>query len=83
MRPREDFIVESDDGDRFFGHGPCRLLRAVSVYGSLYAAASSMKMAYTKATRLLHDAEKALGYRLVGCHSRLLSVPVVRVAELQ
>ena len=64
MRPREDFIIESDDGDRFFGHGPCRLLRAVSVYGSLYAAASSMKMAYTKATRLLHDAEKALGFKL-------------------
>ncbi len=64
MRPREDFIVESDDGERFFGNGPCRLLRAVSVYGSLHAAASSMKMAYTKATRLVREAEKALGFNL-------------------
>ena len=64
MRPRVDFIIESDDGDRFFGHGPCRLLRAVSVYGSLYAASSSMKMAYTKATRLINEAEKALGCKL-------------------
>jgi molybdate transport repressor ModE-like protein len=50
-----------EDGVRFFGEGPYRLLRAVQRTGSLHAAALSMDMAYTKALKLLHHAEAAMG----------------------
>ena len=50
-----------DEGEKFFGEGPCRLLRAVEQTGSLRAAAASMGMAYTKALKLLRRAEAALG----------------------
>ena len=53
-----------EQGDKFFGEGPCRLLRAVEEAGSLHAAALSMGMAYTKAMKLLKTAERALGYPL-------------------
>ena len=51
-----------ENGEKFFGEGPARLLRAVEETGSLRSAAMSMGMAYTKALRLLHNAEAALGY---------------------
>ena len=50
--------------ERFFGEGPCRLLRGIEVHGSLRASAQSMGMAYTKAFRLIRHAEEALGYPL-------------------
>lgn len=50
-----------DEGQRFFGDGPCRLLRLVEQTGSLRAAAQQMDMAYTKAMKLLKHAEEALG----------------------
>ena len=53
-----------EQGDKFFGEGPCRLLRAVEEAGSLHAAALSMGMAYTKAMKLLKTAERALGFPL-------------------
>lgn len=51
-----------ENGEKFFGEGPARLLNAVEVTGSLRAAAMSMGMAYTKALRILRNAEKALGF---------------------
>ena len=54
-----------DRGEKFFGEGPARLLRAVEECGSLRAAALSMKMAYTKALKILQQAENSLGYPLV------------------
>ena len=42
-------IFLDEDGEKFFGEGPCRLLHAVEQTGSLRAAAQSMGMAYTKA----------------------------------
>ncbi len=54
----------SDDNHRFFGEGPYRLLRAIDETGSLRSAALSMNMAYTKALRILKDAEAALGFLL-------------------
>ena len=58
-------IVFYDGQDqKFFGEGPCRLLRAVEETGSLRAAAASMDMAYTKALKLLKNAEAALGFPL-------------------
>ncbi len=54
-----------DDHDqKFFGEGPCRLLRGIAETGSLRASAMQMDMAYTKALKLLKNAENALGYPL-------------------
>ena len=52
-------------GEKFFGGGPARRLRGVEEYGSLRAAAMSMDMAYTKALKLIRNAENALGFALV------------------
>ena len=55
----------NEDGEKFFGEGPARLLRGVEAHGSLRAAALSMEMAYTKALKLMKQAEAALGYPLI------------------
>ena len=54
-----------DNGEKFFGEGPARLLRGVEAHGSLRAAALSMEMAYTKALKLMKNAETALGFPLI------------------
>ena len=54
-----------DNGEKFFGEGPARLLHGVEENGSLRAAAISMDMAYTKALKLIRNAENALGYPLI------------------
>lgn len=54
----------NDENEKFFGEGPCRLLRLVEETGSLHSAAMTMDMAYTKAMKLLKNAEKALGFSL-------------------
>ena len=53
-----------DSGEKFFGEGPARLLHAIEQHGSLRAAAQSMDMAYTKALRMISNAEAALGFPL-------------------
>ena len=55
----------NDDGEKFFGEGPARLLREIEETGSLRAAAISMGMAYTKALKLMKQAEDALGFLLI------------------
>lgn len=57
-------ILTDDNGTKFFGEGPCRLLRCVEKTGSLRAAAMEMEMAYSKATKLLKQAEETLGFPL-------------------
>jgi len=57
-------VFFDDQGQKFFGEGPCRLLIAIEETGSLRAAAASMAMAYTKALKLLKNAEAALGFPL-------------------
>ena len=54
-----------DNGEKFFGEGPARLLHSVEEKGSIRAAAMSMNMAYTKALKLLRNAETALGFPLI------------------
>ena len=51
-------------GQKFFGEGPCRLLHGVVETGSLRASAMQMGMSYTKALKLIKNAENALGYPL-------------------
>lgn len=57
-------FLKDENGDKFFGEGPCRLLRGIERTGSLRAAAQEMGMAYTKALHLLKHAEAALGFPL-------------------
>lgn len=54
-----------DNGEKFFGEGPARLLHAIEAHGSLRAAAISMQMAYTKALKLMKKAEETLGFPLI------------------
>ena len=49
MQPNIRVMLFDENGERFFGEGPCRLLHAIEQTGSLRAAAQSMQMAYTKA----------------------------------
>ena len=64
MRAVTKILFTDDDGNKFFGEGPLRLLRCVERTGSLRAAAIEMEMAYSKATRLLKQAEANLGFPL-------------------
>ncbi len=64
MRPVIRIYLYDDNGERFFGEGPLRLLHAVEETGSLRSAAQSMEMAYTKALHLLRHAEEVLGFAL-------------------
>lgn len=57
-------VFLDEEGQKFFGEGPCRLLKGVTETGSLRASALQMGMSYTKALRLLKNAEKALGCHL-------------------
>ena len=53
------------EGDvRFFGEGPCRLLRGIEECGSLRASAAKMKLSYSKAITIVSRAEEALGFPL-------------------
>ena len=54
-----------DNNEKFFGEGPARLLHGVERSGSLRAAAISMDMAYTKALKLIRNAENTLGFALI------------------
>lgn len=63
MRPVTNvFIYEGNE--KFFGEGPCRLLKGIERTGSLRAAAMEMDMSYSKATSILSRAEKALKFPL-------------------
>ena len=62
MKALTKIQITDDNGIKFFGEGPCRLLRYVEKTGSLRAAALEMEMAYSKASRLLKQAEANLGF---------------------
>jgi len=63
LRLRLSFLT--DDNEKFFGEGPYRLLKGVQECGSLRASAQSMDMAYTKAFKIIRNAEAALGFPLI------------------
>lgn len=64
MKAVTRIVFLDEEGQKFFGKGPCQLLRSVEETGSLRSAAKSMGMAYTKALRLLKNAEAGLGFAL-------------------
>jgi molybdate transport repressor ModE-like protein len=51
--------------DIFFGPGVLTLLRMTEKFESLSAAAKSMNLSYSKAYRMINDAEKAMGFKLL------------------
>lgn len=65
MKLRLAVSFQTDEGERFFGEGPYRLLLGVEQTQSLRAAAQQMGMAYTKAFRIIKNAEAALGFPLL------------------
>ena len=65
MRAVTRITFLDENGEKFFGEGPARLLRGVEATGSLRASAMSMGMAYTKALKLIRNAEKALAFPLI------------------
>ena len=65
MKAQTKITLTDDAGEKFFGEGPCRLLRAVERTGSLLSAAKSMNMAYSKAVKLIGNAEKVIGVPLI------------------
>jgi len=64
VKPVTKITFYDDAGEKFFGEGPARLLRGIEETGSLSAAAKAMGMAYTKALKLIRNAENALGFQL-------------------
>ena len=64
MKSVTKIIFTDDNGVKFFGEGPLRLLRSVEKTGSLRSAAMEMEMAYSKASKLLKQAEGNLGFSL-------------------
>lgn len=64
MKPVTKILLTDDNGIKFFGEGPLRLLRSVEKTGSLRSAALEMEMAYSKAIKLLKQAENNLGFPL-------------------
>lgn len=64
MRAVTKITFLNHSGEKFFGEGPASLLKGIEEYGSLRSAAMSMDMAYTKALKLMKNAEAALGFSL-------------------
>ena len=64
MRAAIKIIFFDDNDEKFFGEGPYRLLLAIEKTGSLRSASQSMGLAYSKAFRMIKNAEEALGFSL-------------------
>jgi molybdate transport repressor ModE-like protein len=64
MQPFYKITLLNDDKKPFFGPGPYQLLRSLERLGSLSAAARELQMSYSKAIRIVADAEKGLGFAL-------------------
>ena len=64
MKPVTKIVFTDDNGIKFFGEGPFRLLSCVEKTGSLRAAAMEMEMAYSKASKILKQAEANIGFPL-------------------
>ena len=64
MKAVTKILFTDDNGIKFFGEGPLRLLRSIEKTGSVRAAAMEMEMAYSKASKLLKQAEANLGFPL-------------------
>ena len=69
-------MSEDSDSNSQFGRGVANLCLGVRELGSLNAAAKSMKMAYSKAWRIIKETESALNMMLLdrdGAHGSTLT----------
>lgn len=78
LKPVIRLAVMSEDADSGsqFGRGVANLCQGVRELGSLNAAAKSMKMAYSKAWRIIKETEAALDIQLLdrdGAHGSTLT----------
>lgn len=78
IQPVIRLAVKSEDStsNSQFGRGVANLCIGVRELGSLNAAAKSMKMAYSKAWRIIKETEAALGMQLLnrdGAHGSTLT----------
>ena len=78
LKPIIRLAVKSTEADSNsqFGRGVANLCMGVRELGSLNAAAKSMKMAYSKAWRIIKETEAALGMQLLdrdGAHGSTLT----------
>ena len=67
---------ETSKSNSQFGRGVANLCLGVREFGSLNAAAKDMKMAYSKAWRIIKETEAALGMQLLdrdGAHGSTLT----------
>ena len=64
MKAVTKVFLLNEEEEKFFGEGPYRLLCMVEETGSLHAGAARLGMAYSKATKLIQNAEKSLGFPL-------------------
>lgn len=64
MKAATRILLTDDNGEKFFGEGPYRLLMLVEETCSLRQAAQRMDMSYSKAIRILNRAEQELGFAL-------------------
>lgn len=64
MKVNTRLFFVNEQNEKFFGEGPYRLLKKVEETGSLHSASNELGMAYSKATKLLKNAEQSLGYPL-------------------
>ena len=58
MRAAIKITFFDDNDEKFFGEGPYRLLLAIEETGSLRSASKSMGLAYSKAFRMIKNAEE-------------------------
>ena len=78
LKPIIRLAVMSEDAssNSQFGRGVANLCLGVREFGSLNAAAKDMKMAYSKAWRIIKETEAALGMQLLdrdGAHGSTLT----------
>lgn len=64
MTPHTVCQLIAPDGEKVFGPGPLELLSRVERLGSLSQAARQMGMSYSKAIRIVKEAERSLGHTL-------------------
>jgi molybdate transport system regulatory protein len=65
IQPRLTIYAGKKVNEGTFGKGIATLLRGVAELGSLNASAKSIRMAYSKAWRILKEAEAGFGFALI------------------
>lgn len=65
MKAVTKIIFFDENGQKFFGEGPTQLLHEIEETGSVRGASIKMGMAYTKAVKLIKNAETALGFPII------------------